>query len=107
MTVGGATEASLKDRRNLAEEGVVTIVAMVDADTGKLTETPDFLARGFVHDESTFDSAVPVIEKVLTKASKDDIDVEQTEQLIKQAVSTWAHRTYRRSPLIIPVVIDA
>ena len=51
MTVGGATEASLKDRRTLAEEGVITIVALVDADTGKLAEPPDFLARGFVHDE--------------------------------------------------------
>jgi ribonuclease J len=107
MTVGGATEESLTVRRNLAEEGVVTIVALADPDTGKLTEKPDFLAHGFEHDESTFDSAVPVIQRVLTKASKDDIDVEQTEELIKQAVSTWAHRTYRRSPLIIPVVIDA
>ena len=52
MTVGGATEASLKDRRTLAEEGFITIVALVDADTGKLTEPPEFLARGFVHDES-------------------------------------------------------
>ena len=107
MTVGGATEESLTVRRNLAEEGVVTIVALADPDTGKLTEKPDFLAHGFEHDESTFDSAVPVIQRVLTKASKDDIDVEQAEELIKQAVSTWAHRTYRRSPLIIPVVIDA
>ena len=34
MTVGDVTEASLKDRRTLAEEGVITIVALIDADTG-------------------------------------------------------------------------
>ena len=51
QTVGGVTEASLKDRRTLAEEGVITVVAIVDADTGRLVEPPDFLARGFVHDE--------------------------------------------------------
>ena len=51
QTVGGATEATLKDRRTLAEEGVVTVLAIVDADTGKLAEPPDFLVRGFVHDE--------------------------------------------------------
>jgi ribonuclease J len=48
-----------------------------------------------------------VIQQVLTKASKEDFDVDQTEEMIRDAVSTWAHRKYRRSPLIIPVVIDA
>ena len=32
---------------------------------------------------------------------------QQTEELISQAVATWSYRTYRRSPLIIPVIIDA
>jgi ribonuclease J len=107
MKVGGATEHSLTVRRNLAEEGVVTIVAIVNPDTGKMVEKPDFLAHGFEHDDATFDTAVPVIQRVLTKATKEGIDIEQIEELISQAVSTWAHRTYRRSPLIIPVIIDA
>ena len=51
QTVGGVTEATLKDRRTLAEEGVVTVLAIVDADTGKLADPPDFLVRGFVHDD--------------------------------------------------------
>ncbi|MGV8910837.1 MAG: ribonuclease J [Propionicimonas sp.] len=108
MTVGGADDASLKDRRTLAEEGVVTIVAMLDADTGKLTEAPEFLARGFVHDETTFADVVPRIETALAKAAKDGIgDQRQLEQLIHRTVSTWAFKTYRRNPLIIPIVIDA
>jgi len=107
MKVGGATEHSLTVRRNLAEEGVVTIVAIVNPDTGKMVEKPDFLAHGFEHDDATFDTAVPVIQRALTKASKEGIDIEQTEELVSQAVATWANRTYRRSPLIIPVIIDA
>ncbi|MEP6855671.1 MAG: ribonuclease J, partial [Pedococcus sp.] len=82
QTVGGATENSLKVRRNLAEEGVVTIVAIVNPDTGKIVEAPDFLAHGFEQDETTFDTAVPVIQRVLTKASKEGIDIEQTEELV-------------------------
>jgi ribonuclease J len=72
-----------------------------------MVEKPDFLAHGFEQEDSTFDTAVPVIQRVLTKASKEGIDIEQTEELVSQAVATWAHRTYRRSPLIIPVIIDA
>ncbi|MCI0383763.1 ribonuclease J [Streptomyces sp. CNQ085] len=108
MEVGGATEASLKDRLTLASEGVVTVVAIVDADTGALAEPPDFLARGFVHDEGTFTPAVPVIEKTLASAAEEGVgDAQQLEQLIARSVASWAFRTYRRKPLVIPVVIDA
>jgi ribonuclease J len=108
MTVGGATEAHLKDRRNLAQEGVITVVAIVDADSGTLAEPPDFLARGFVHDERTFDAVVPLVEKALAKAAEEGVGgATQLEQLIARAVGTWAHKTYRRSPMIIPIVIDA
>jgi ribonuclease J len=107
-TVGGATEALLRDRRTLAEEGVITVVALVDSETGLLTEPPDFLARGFVHDATTFDAVVPAIEKALASAAEDGIgDAHQLERLISRAVGRWAHRALRSNPLIIPVVIDA
>jgi ribonuclease J len=106
--VGGATEATLKDRRTLAEEGVVTVLAIVDADTGKLADRPDFLVRGFVHDEHTFDAAVPVVEKTLAHAAAEGIgDAHQLEQMLGRDIGRWAERKFRRTPLIIPIVIDA
>ncbi len=108
VTVGGATEAHLKDRRALAEDGVLTVVAIIDADTGKLDEPADFLARGFVHDESTFDSVLAPLEKALQRAADEGIgETHQLEQLIGQVVGRWAHQKFRRSPLVIPVVIEA
>jgi ribonuclease J len=108
MTVGGATEASLSDRRTLAEGGFITVVALVDADTGELTEPPDYLARGFVHDSSTFAAVTPLIEKVLATAAQEGIgDPRQLEQLIHRTVSRWARDAYRRSPVIVPIVIEA
>ncbi len=108
QTVGGATEASLKDRRRLAEEGFLTIIALVDADTGRLAEPPDFLARGFEYDESTFTAVIPLIEKTLAKAAREGIgEQHQLEQLIHRTVTRWAHTTYRRSPIILPIIIDA
>jgi ribonuclease J len=108
QTVGGVTEAALKDRRTLAQEGVVSVLTIVDADTGKLAEPPDFLVRGFVHQTSDFDPAIPVIEKTLARAANEGIgDPWQLEQMISRDVGRWAHKTFRRSPLIIPIVIDA
>jgi ribonuclease J len=107
-TVGDITEASLKDRRSLASEGVITVIALIDADTGKLAEKPDFIARGFTHEQRTFEPVVPLLEKALAKAAGEGIgDVRQLEQIITRTVSRWAHSDGRRSPLIIPVVIDA
>ncbi|WP_404392736.1 ribonuclease J [Humibacillus xanthopallidus] len=108
MTVGGATEESLHVRRTLAEEGVITIVCIVDPDTGKLTEEPDYLAHGFEHEPGDFAKATPAIQKALTTATKENIeDIEQVEELVRRAMSTWVHRQARRSPLIIPVIVDA
>ncbi len=108
MTVGGATEESLHVRRTLAEEGVVTIVCIVDPDTGKLTEDPDYLVHGFPPDAVDFSGATPAVQKALTKASSDGIeDLEQIEDLVRRATSNWAHRAHRRSPLVIPVIVDA
>jgi ribonuclease J len=108
QTVGGATEASLRDRRTLAEEGVVTVLAIVDADTGTLAETPDFLVRGFVPHDEAFDQAVPVVEKTLARAAEEGIgDGHQLEQMLTRDIGRWAQKKFRRSPLIIAIVIDA
>jgi ribonuclease J len=108
MTVGGATETSLKDRRTLAEEGLLTIVLIVDADTGALAEPPDFLARGFVHDKSTFEQVVPLIDTALAKAAAEGIgESHQLEQIIRRTVGRWVNDTYRRNPMILPIIIDA
>jgi ribonuclease J len=101
MTVGGVTEASLKDRWTLAEEGVITVVANVDSDTGRLVEPPDFLARGFAYDEETFTSLVPVIEAALSNAAQEGVgDAHQLEQVIPRSVRSWAYKSHRRSPLV-------
>ena len=108
QTVGGATEATLKDRRTLAEQGVVTVLVIVDADTGRLADPPDFLVRGFVHEPDAFDAAEPIIERTLARAASEGIgDAHQLEQMLCRDIGRWSHKTFRRSPLIIPLVIDA
>ena len=107
-TVGDVTEDELRDRVTLSRQGTVTIVALVDADTGQLTEPPDFVGRGLGTDESIFEAAVPVIEKALADAAANGIgDHGELEKRIERAVSRWAERKHRRNPLIIPVVIEA
>ena len=107
-TVGTTTEGHLKDRRTLAAEGMLTIVAIVNADTGALVEKPDFLTRGFVEGQVDFEALIPVIESALADAAAESVgDAHDLEERIRRAVGRWIHRHHRRAPLITPVVIDA
>ncbi|WP_435744173.1 ribonuclease J [Nocardioides sp. SYSU DS0663] len=107
-TVGSVTDAHLKERRTLAEEGVVTVLAIVDADTGRLADRPDFLVRGFAPDKDLFDKAEAVVDKALATAAAEGVgDVHQLEQRIARDVGRWLGKALGRSPLVIPVVIDA
>ncbi|GAA1177101.1 ribonuclease J [Ornithinimicrobium humiphilum] len=106
--VGDVTEDELRDRLTLSQQGTVTVVALVDAETGRLTEPPDFLARGLGTDEKMFEAAIPDIEKALAEAAGQGIgDPHELEQRIARAVSRWAMRRHRRNPLVVPVVIEA
>jgi ribonuclease J len=108
QTVGGVTEATLKDRRTLAEEGVITVLAIVDSDSGRLADPPDFLVRGFIYEPNAFEPAVSVVEKCLARAAEEGIgDARRLEQMLGRDVARWAKRAFQREPLIIPIVIDA
>jgi ribonuclease J len=51
---------------------------------------------------------VPVVKKTLARAAREGIgDAHQLEQMITHEVGRWAHKKFRRSPLIIAIVVDA
>ncbi|MDD9207881.1 ribonuclease J [Georgenia sp. 10Sc9-8] len=108
QTVGRATEDTLRERRMLREGGVVTVLALIDPDTNALAEPLEFLARGFVHDSSTFAGATAEVEKALANTSpKQTTDVAELEKVIARAVGRFFQRTYRREPVVMAVVVDA
>ncbi|MCL3861844.1 ribonuclease J [Actinotalea sp. K2] len=108
QTVGRATEDTLKERRLLREGGVITVVALVDTTTTTLAEPLEYLTRGFVHDDHTFDGATAEVEKALDRAAEQrTTDIDKLEGVIANAVSRYIQRTYRREPVVIAIVVDA
>ncbi len=106
-SVGDVTEASLKDRRILGEEGFISVIVVVDSVTGKITGGPQIQARGFVEDDSAFDPVRPLIVDALAVAAKDGVDgAHQLQQVIRRTVGKWVSDSHRRRPMIIPVVIE-
>ncbi len=107
LSVGEVTETSLKDRRILGEEGFVSVMIVVDSTSGKLAADPEIHARGSGIDDTSLSAVRPRIEEALARAAGDGInDAYQLGQLIRRTVGRWVNETYRRRPMIIPVVIE-
>ncbi len=107
-SVGTITDAELKDRRILGEEGFISIFAVVDSATGKVIAGPQIHARGFAEDEAVFQSIQPEVARALEEAtSTGTIDTHQLQQVVRRVVGRWVSGRLRRRPMIIPVVVEA
>ncbi|WP_159801198.1 ribonuclease J [Arthrobacter zhaoguopingii] len=111
-SVGGITEETLRERRRLAEEGSVTVLAIIDAETGTMAEPPEFFIQGFSCDPADLDKAGTAVEKALTDGPSGrqggrgarNLD---PEAVIERATANWMRRFYNRTPVITAIVVDA
>jgi ribonuclease J len=107
-SVGGITEADLKDRRILGDEGFISIFAVISSTDGKVLGKPQILARGVAEDDAVFDSILPEVTAALEEASRGGAtDTQQLQQVVRRVVGRWASNRLRRRPMIIPVVVEA
>jgi len=106
-SVGDITEASLKDRRILGDEGFISIFAVVDSSTGKVTGPLQAQARGAGIDDDQLSAVIPKIEDALAEAAAEGVgDAYQLQQIIRRIVGKWVNDNYRRRPMILPVIIE-
>ncbi|MGP3985119.1 ribonuclease J [Streptomyces sp. KR80] len=107
LSVGDVTESSLKDRRILGEEGIISVFVVVDSTSGKIVGGPHVHARGSGIEDAAFGDVIPKIEESLAKSAQDGIvEPHQLQQLIRRAVGKWVSESYRRRPMILPVVVE-
>jgi len=107
-SVGEITDADLKDRRVLAEEGFISIFVAIDSQTGKVIVGPEIQARGFAEDDAIFDDIKPKILGALKDAAENGTrDTHAYSQVVRRTVGRWVGTKIRRRPMIVPVVIEA
>ena len=107
-TVGEITDADLKDRRILGEEGFISVIVVVDAGTGRIISGPEIHARGVAEDDSVFDDVTPKIIAALKEASGNGVrDTHALSQVVRRTIGRWVNQRLRRRPMIVPLVIEA
>jgi ribonuclease J len=107
QSIGDITESSLKDRRILGEEGFISVIVVIESQTGKIVAGPDIHARGFNEDEALFDEVKGQIEKALTAAVAEGVNgTHQLSQVVRRTIGGWVGQKHRRRPMIVPVVVE-
>jgi ribonuclease J len=109
--VGDVGHGVLRDRRVLADEGFVVVVATVDAQSGECVAPPEIITRGWVHApeaEALLDEARDQVVAALAEAATEGtVDVEALKRRVRQAVGRLVSERTRRRPMIVPVVVEA
>lgn len=107
-TVGEITDADLKDRRILGEEGFISVIVVVDSSTGKVVSGPDIHARGVAEDDRVFEDVKPKIAAALAEAAQSGVrDNHALSQVVRRTIGRWVNQKLRRRPMIVPLVIEA
>ncbi len=106
--VGDVGAVVMRDRKRLAEDGMVVVVMPVSSHDGALLSPPEIITRGFIYVKESGDLmkelqtiAMDAAESVSRKRSRDDGEL---KGVVKSAVSSYLFKNTRRSPMVIPVV---
>ena len=107
QSIGDISESSLKDRKILGEEGFISVVTVIDSQSGKIVAGPDIHARGFAEEAELFAEVKIDIESALLKAVQDGVNgTHQLSQVVRRTIGEWVGKKHRRRPMIVPVVIE-
>lgn len=108
LTIGEVTQVVLRDRRRLAEDGVLICTAVVDRETGELIAGPDLISRGFVDPAMAdiLDEARVRIVRALERQTRGGANVSGTGTKMREVLSGYVYERTRRRPMILPVVTE-
>ena len=110
LGVGDVGSIVLRDRKHLAEDGLIVIVTTIDSQTGEILAGPDIVSRGFVYvreSEKLMDDAKKVVCEALEKCMQKNVrEWGNIKNCVKDALSSYVYQQTKRSPMILPVIME-
>lgn len=110
--VGDVGQGVLRDRRVLAEEGVVVVVVTVAIQDGAILTGPEIITRGWVYApeaEALLDECADVVRQAVKVlfAEAGEPDIDALQRAVRRAAGRFVNERTRRKPMIVPVVMEA
>ncbi len=108
--VGDVGSVVLRDRRHLAQDGMIVVVTSLSGETGELVSGPDIITRGFVYvkeSESLMEELREVALETLSVCQERSIsDWASIKSAIKGELSRYLYKKTKRNPMILPVIME-
>ena len=111
LGIGDVGEIVLRDRQNLAEDGMFVIIVVIDRNTGKIRNSPDIISRGFVYLKESKELLTETrknIIKIINHATESSGSVNWTyvKDEIRNKLGAFLYKKTERKPMILPVIIE-
>ncbi|MCH3971605.1 MAG: ribonuclease J [Oscillospiraceae bacterium] len=110
LGVGDVGSIVLRDRKHLAEDGLIVVVCTISSENGHVVSGPDVVSRGFVYvreSEKLIDDAKDLVYTVLEQCADNGIhDWGTLKTNIKDSLSHLLYDRTRRSPMILPIIME-
>lgn len=108
--VGDVGSVVLRDRKHLAQDGLIVVVATIDGYNGEILSGPDVVSRGFVYvreSEELIDDAKRLAQTILEDCAYNNVrEWSVIKTKIRDEVSHLMYERTKRSPMILPVIME-
>ncbi|MBE7060454.1 MAG: ribonuclease J [Ruminococcaceae bacterium] len=111
LGVGDVGNIVLRDRKHLAQDGLIVIIVSMDSVTGEVVSDPDIISRGFVYMRESEDLISEIRERTLDAI--EDCRYESSQKdwgalkvAIRSHLNTYLYQKTKRSPMLLPVIVE-
>jgi ribonuclease J len=103
----GVSDEVIRDRHNLARDGIIAVTVAVDPERGELIGEPIFQSRGFHGPERTLDDAMNVLMDALNHEKSFDLrDVDKLRHDVSDVVRRFISKRTQLKPLVLPTIVE-
>jgi ribonuclease J len=107
LGVGDVQDVALRDRRHLSQDGVLIIVATLASTNGRMSATPELIARGFAESDDLIGELRDEAGRVLDELLGDNVtEIKLLQEHLHDGLGQVIYDRTRRRPMILPVVIE-
>jgi ribonuclease J len=109
LGVGDVEQVVLRDRRMLAEEGMLVVIVALQRNSGRLIKNPDIISRGFIYlkeNRDLLDEVRKRLRSLLSRIPQQETSPDYIKTLIRDQIGQYLFSKTRRRPMVIPVLIE-
>lgn len=108
--ISGLSTAVLKDRRILADNGLVSVIIAIDSKTNKILMRPFIVSRGFVFikdSQGLIKEAEFIVHNSLQEKMKEKTTFSEIKNCVRSTLEPYLYKKTHRNPIVIPVIINS